>query len=402
MTSIAQEAQKCHQEYGWNVIPVHGKEPACQWKRFQGDHQTRDQVRELFKRQSSGLAVITGPVSNGLAIRDFDDPDAYDRWATRCPALANELPTVQTSRGMHVYFRSHSSTFAEFDDGELRGDGKHYTIVPPSRHPDGGAYRWEIPPIGGTAGNLCLLDAAETGLDQSWSGNPSKSQQHIAAILALGTYGTHNQGEEKIGVFQSGVRLEHSEGDFENLIESAIQTTIPRREGQRNACVFQFARRLKSIPQLADKDAESLKSLVQRWYERALPFIRTTEFAVSFQDFARGWTVAYPSDQTAVDIAAQKALRFVPETALRYLDPRISFLVGVCYDLQEYNGEGPFFLGCRDAARVMGMGGPNGHRDAWRMLQQLEKDGILQVVERGSPGVVNGGKATSYRYVAGD
>jgi hypothetical protein len=56
-------------------------------------------------------------------------------------------------------------------------------------------------------------------------------------------------------------------------------------------------------------------------------------------------------------------------------------------------------LSTRDAGELLGIGGDNAHRDAWRMLRQLERDGVLACVDRGTAGRVRGGKATSYLFV---
>src|SRR5205809_173038 len=116
--SIAREAAGYHSRFGWNVIPVRGdKKPACRWKGYQSRPQDRKEVAELFRHPTEGVAVIAGEVSGGLAIRDFDDPRAYDQWAAKFRQLAVELPTVQTPRGAHVYFRSPRPIFLDLGDG---------------------------------------------------------------------------------------------------------------------------------------------------------------------------------------------------------------------------------------------------------------------------------------------
>src|SRR5439155_16113961 len=89
---------------GWSIIPTHEKKPARCWKSFQDRAADAEALRRLFDRTGiDGLAVVTGRVSGGLAVRDFDQDDAYHAWADAHPVDSISLPTVQTARGFHVY-----------------------------------------------------------------------------------------------------------------------------------------------------------------------------------------------------------------------------------------------------------------------------------------------------------
>ena len=113
------------------------------WKQYQSKPPDEQKLRKWFgRREELGMAVILGDVSGGLVCRDFDVMAGYDRWATDHPELAKTLPTVETARGRHVYFRSTYRGIKKLADGELRGGG--YCLLPPSRHPDGPLYRWLI------------------------------------------------------------------------------------------------------------------------------------------------------------------------------------------------------------------------------------------------------------------
>ncbi len=72
-------------------------------------------------------------------------------------------------------------------------------------------------------------------------------------------------------------------------VEEAIRGTLPREYGTRNHKVFQLARALRSLPQFADVDARELRPIVQEWYRRALPKIRTKEFEETWIDFLKAW-----------------------------------------------------------------------------------------------------------------
>jgi Bifunctional DNA primase/polymerase, N-terminal len=131
---------------GWSIIPVAGKKSIGIWKPFQTRAADAKTLIHLFaKRGVTGLAVILGKSSGGLAVRDFDTPEAYFAWRDANPEDAARLPTVQTARGYHVYGQLTEEAFAILECGELRADSGHYVLLPPSIHPDGGVYRWINP-----------------------------------------------------------------------------------------------------------------------------------------------------------------------------------------------------------------------------------------------------------------
>src|SRR5262249_22319933 len=126
---------------GYSVIPVSGKRAVGRWKPFQTQRPDKATIRRLFTNPNiTGLAVITGRVSGGLAVRDFDEAEAYHTWANNNPGDADRLPTVKTGRGYHVYGRLEAEVFEKFYDGELRGTSRHIVVAPPSAHPDGHSY----------------------------------------------------------------------------------------------------------------------------------------------------------------------------------------------------------------------------------------------------------------------
>ena len=125
---------------GWSIISVMGKKAAGLWMPFQEKAADEATLRQLFARPGiTGVAVILGSVSGGLACRDFDVVDAYHAWAANNPQDAAVFPTVKTARGFHVYGHLNEDIFVDLDDGELRADSGHYVLLPPSIHP--GVYK---------------------------------------------------------------------------------------------------------------------------------------------------------------------------------------------------------------------------------------------------------------------
>ena len=81
-----------------------------------------------------------------------------------------------------------------------------------------------------------------------------------------------------------------------------------------------------------------------------------------------------------------------PPEAARYENPKLKKLVHFCRELQRIMGDNPFFLGVRDAAKVMGN---TSNEIASSLLHGLVRDGILKIIQKGTPG---GRRATRFKY----
>jgi len=182
------ESALAYDRRGWSVIPIKhkspkGKEPACRWSRYQSERPTQATLGRWFSNgKLDGLAVILGPVSGNLVCRDFDELDAYDRWADEHPDLATTLPTVETARGRHVYATAATDRILQLQDGEVRGGG--YCLLPPSRHPTGAEYRWLVPL---PEGPLPEIDPVAAGwvADVTESTETTETTEHIEHIEAM-------------------------------------------------------------------------------------------------------------------------------------------------------------------------------------------------------------------------
>ena len=75
------------------------------------------------------------------------------------------------------------------------------------------------------------------------------------------------------------------------------------------------------------------------------------------------------------------AKKRVPPERLKWYgeDHPIILLANVCGELQDWAGEGPFYLSARKAGELLGVP----QMTAWRYLRNLERDKILVVAERG-------------------
>ena len=220
-------------KHGWSIIPIgRDKKPALRtWKGFQSKRPTDKQLRQWFldgqgvRGQVTGLAAVCGDVSGDLVVRDFDSMEAYQAWAKAYPKLAAKLPTVQTARGRHVYFRNGHSRIEVMNDGELRGKG--YVLLPPSIHPTGVLYDWIVPLSNGPLPEV--PDPAVAGLIAPKKSPSSRETQKTQKTQE----NTENSsGKEKRVTVKSpappGAR------DSGESLDSIIDRTIPRSKGCRH------------------------------------------------------------------------------------------------------------------------------------------------------------------------
>lgn len=358
---------------GWSMLPTIGKRPAIRsWKSAQREPADDATLREWFARATpTGLAVVLGNVSGGLAARDFDDAAAYARWAEAHPTLARELPTAQTRRGYHVYATIPGARTIDVGDGELRGEGA-YVMLPPSAHPLGGNYGpWLVP----------LRDCAPPCIDPREAG--------FLGSVTETTEGTETAERTEDGIGTGGIELD-------STIERAILETMPTGYGKRNRRLFDFARRLKAIPALADSPASALRPYVKRWHAAALAMIGTKPFIETWGDFARAWPqVRLPAGTEPLGDALQRAAASAPpECSADYGEPKAMLLAALCRELQRGAGAGAgaFFLSARTAGRLLGIDAMT----SWRWLAAMKADGVLELVDAGTRGP--GGRAARFRY----
>lgn len=367
-----------YQQRGWSVIPTDNKKLAtCRWKRFQTEPADEDTLRQLFSNpRALGIAVITGPISGGLAIRDFDINASYLRWGSAHPELAKLLPTVKTGRGYHVYFRG-PEEFHKLADGEYRGDSAHYCLLPPSRHPTGCLYEWTIPL---PSGPLPVIDPLDAGLCTPCNTDSAVDSEHSDDSAITEVEGLKRQAA--------------ATNDCADCVADAIKRTLPVRLGERNRRLFEFARELKALPHLEHAKPGQLRPYVEQWHKLALPLIGTKPLEDSLIDFYRAWdAVKFPAgDGPLAQLLTRAARSTPPAVALRYPDPRVRQLIGLCRELQRLAGTNAFFLDCRTCGRLLGVE----YTTAWRWLRLLCVEGVLELVSQGSQRAM---KANEYRYL---
>jgi hypothetical protein len=143
----------CH---GWSVIPLQprGKRPHFSllpirvddtdhpkriWEPYQARLPTEDEVITRWQLcPDANIGIVTGTVS-GIIVLDLDGPEV---------AQHREIPTTPislTGNGLHIFFRHSGARSFRRPGMDLKADGG-YVVAPPSVHPSGRRYEWQLGP----------------------------------------------------------------------------------------------------------------------------------------------------------------------------------------------------------------------------------------------------------------
>lgn len=137
-----------------NVVPLipRSKRPAIDWKKLQDEllvAQDWDRVDAWLSKWwgsgEHGIGVVTGKVSDLLVI-DVDSDEA----ALELGPIEVETVVAKTPKGRHYWFGYLEGARNRARVGgvkiDIRADGG-LAVVPPSLHPSGEAYEWEVSPF---------------------------------------------------------------------------------------------------------------------------------------------------------------------------------------------------------------------------------------------------------------
>lgn len=147
------EAALSYRERGWGPLPLkpQDKVPQWPWRMFQTQLPSPWVIQRWWALEpESNVGLVTGAVS-GLVVVDVDLAKVPDAGGQLAELFGGELPPsplVRTgSGGLHLYFAHPGEKVGNraglLPGVDVRGDGG-YVVAPPSIHPDGGAYKWEI------------------------------------------------------------------------------------------------------------------------------------------------------------------------------------------------------------------------------------------------------------------
>jgi len=367
------EAALSYAARGWPVLPCRpkGKTPLC----AHGVHAaTTDKrtIRDWWVSWPSANVGIACGAASGLVVLDVDAGHGGEESLAKLEREHGALPvTVEAHTGgggRHLFFRHPGGRVKNrvcLRPGlDVRGDGG-YVVAPPSVHESGGRYIWEQDGEGEAIGVAPIPDWLLTLLrthPMSKTTNPDTEQPEKA-----------EQDCMSCSVAQLLCKPE---------VEEAIHKTLPDRAGVRNRRIFDFARRLKAIPEIAALEAQQLLPVMQEWHTRALPYIGTRPSSESWLDFLVAWERVILPHGAGLAEALERAKLLPVESlplAVRALGDEASLLARLCLALGD--GGRTFFLGCRDAGRLIG----KSHAEANKLLRAFVPLKFLEIVRAGTP-----------------
>ena len=142
---------------GFAVVPLkpRAKEPMTKHglKDWTDDPES---VRSIWaKYPDANIGIVCGAPSRGLVVVDLDThddgPDGHDArrmWEREHGELPETATAITGSGGTHLLFRASHEVRPSVNSElavDVRGDGS-YIVAPPSVHPSGRRYEWEVPP----------------------------------------------------------------------------------------------------------------------------------------------------------------------------------------------------------------------------------------------------------------
>jgi hypothetical protein len=203
-------------ERGWSVIPLRPQDkvpyadllpikldaegqvmltrsgrPRHTWEPYQNRQPTRDEVCGWWGRDpTANLGIVTGRVS-GIIVQDLDGPEGMAE-AQRRGGIPR-TPISRTGNGMHVLYQHPGyevGNFARRAPGiDARGDGG-YIAAPPSIHPNGQQYQWQVEP------DVPLADAPGWFVElwtpdetETWITNTLTGEIRRGSEITSGNYG---------------------------------------------------------------------------------------------------------------------------------------------------------------------------------------------------------------------
>lgn len=378
-------------DMGIRTLPVDGKEASILWKEHRNARFTDRQIHRWFDPNPpggrdvvrvTGVAAITGPMSNRLATRDFDTLESARRWMDGHPAIARRCPIVRTRRGYQIHFRLRRGIrgfHTRFVDGEMIADGKHYVLMPPSRHPSGWHYQYrngephtiaDFPELDPFAVGLCdavRLDSGSTRPEEEDKGRKAEAAAFNTAELSQD--------------FNLDLNDLNCSG---NDVFSILAATVPRQMGERNAKLWYLARLVKSLPEFEDASADDAKDVFDAWMESARPFVRNKDERFNWDVFCRCW-------ENAKVLIRPRLKVDVAEICGRYRNLQYHRVIEHAAGL--YSRHGDFHLTVREIETNLGI-----HRNtAWTIMSKLVTDDVLEIVKR-HKWVGQGTKGTYYRF----
>lgn len=382
---------------GWSIIPIGMKKrPIVKWRQFQTKRATEQDLRNwCADPRITGLAVVLGDISEGLACRDFDTVESYAAWSSAHPSEGKILPTVRTARGYHVYFHRNALATRRKGDGEIRANGA-YCLLPPSLHPCGPAYQWIIPP----SGVIPEVDPQCAGLAESWD-----NRSNCAGVWGNRDIGKQGHSRQSGGSAITDINHPIVPKTVFPKIPIPLSTQKPtlgdvpeyllvsgaHQHDEKN---MSLARYLKF--QLGISRIEDAIPYYQVWFERGRRFMQERNPDIARAKFETAFEIArIPLGACPAETAWKRVATAPPppEAELFESEP-VKLLVALLYQLGLDAHDEPFALSAYQAAHYVGFTPPNAHV----ALHAIARRKVIECVSRGKAGFP-GKNASRWRWI---
>lgn len=245
------EAALSYAARGWSVLPLapRSKVPLAGTHGFKDATTDEFQIREWLREQPhANIGIATGHIS-GLWALDVDPRHGGERSLSDLRREVGDWVTLQAitgNAGRHYYFRLQPGSMVASGSGlrpglDWRGDGG-YVVAPPSVHPNGNRYEWELPGSPGVG----TLDVAPP------------------ALLALVAAGARGGGHERRPA--PGDDRIFGEGERHSALTSMAGRL--RTQGMGALGILDALRAMNERqcrPPLPDKDLERIASSAAEW-----------------------------------------------------------------------------------------------------------------------------------------
>lgn len=281
--SMCEVAQHYRDDLGFSVIPLahKSKYPVTAWKRYQSRKPDDRELATWFHRRDRNIGIVTGKVSGGLCVIDFDALKLYKAWNR---SVNTPFPLVKTGKGVHVYVlcddaNTGKAYFQGQHLGEIRSDGG-YVVAPPSIHPNGRQYTWEW-----REGLIQIRNLAEMFIEVKKPENPQnkrKTEKHNTTGSRRSPRGCSCDGiPEYVENPKAYVRVAFRK-EIRNILNAPKPTNTSG--GGRNTTLFNAVWKLKRYFGILDR-GEVLARLSGAAAKRGLSdreIQRTIESALSY------------------------------------------------------------------------------------------------------------------------
>lgn len=141
---------------GLAVFPLGGKQPVTE-NGCKAATTDKNKIEEWWsKHPYANIGIATGSASGGLVVIDLDEDEEKDKhgyevlkeWQQEHGELPETWTSITGRGGYHLFYKDsaiNKNKVGLYDGVDIRGEGG-YIVAPPSIHPNGRRYEWEIEP----------------------------------------------------------------------------------------------------------------------------------------------------------------------------------------------------------------------------------------------------------------